>query len=243
MPEKRLKNIELSSAERIKFSTEELERLERLVTSIIDKFNKECADKNIPKEVAGFDVIKSCLNQLELRYLESIFPLDEIQGLLDVPAPTNLIDIAEEKENTTGEHKLPEKVYESFELMNTAMRNDIGCSLSVISGYRSGAYQMILFLWNLRKEKFDLEKVKHRVALPGSSEHGQPNRQAIDVMERGGNAKAAIESDAHFEKTPQYKWLKTHAREFGFYESYPEDNTSGIMWEPWHWHWEGVNSK
>ena len=32
-----------------------------------------------------------------------------------------------------------------------------------------------------------------------------------------------------------YRWLRQHAGQFGFVESYPRDNKFGVIAEPWHW--------
>jgi LAS superfamily LD-carboxypeptidase LdcB len=45
--------------------------------------------------------------------------------------------------------------------------------------------------------------------------------------------------DGSFEETAEYKWLKNHAAEFGFEESYPKGNKMGVAFEPWHWRYVG----
>ena len=70
------------------------------------------------------------------------------------------------------------------------------------------------------------------VAFPGYSEHGDPVRQAVDFITTNDN------DWRRFKKTPEYKWLSKNAYKFNFYLSYPKGNKDGIMFEPWHWHYE-----
>lgn len=83
-----------------------------------------------------------------------------------------------------------------------------------------------LYNWNIRK-------VLKGVALPGWSEHGYPQRQAIDFAPVKGIAKLK-----DFYKTKEYKWLLKNAKKFGFFLSFPKNNKLGVAFEPWHWHLE-----
>ena len=38
-----------------------------------------------------------------------------------------------------------------------------------------------------------------------------------------------------FENTNAYKWLTSHAQDFGFELSFPPNNLQGVSYEPWHW--------
>lgn len=135
---------------------------------------------------------------------------------------------------STGIHFLPRPVYCAYQKMNRAMLRDIGRKVLIESGYRSSAYQLVIFLEYLITLEFDIKKTLHRVALPGYSEHGASKRQALDFITIK-EGKAPLPS---FEKTKEYKWLLEHAHEFGFHLSYPKKNKQGIMFEPWHWHYE-----
>lgn len=135
---------------------------------------------------------------------------------------------------SSGTHFLPQKVHKAYRKMNRAMLRAVGRRVFILSGYRSPAYQLVVFLETLEESKFDMKRTVKRVALPGYSEHGVPSRQAIDLTtlrlgERGADNPA-------FERTREYQWLTKHAREFGFHLSYPRDNKWGVMFEPWHWH-------
>lgn len=133
-----------------------------------------------------------------------------------------------------GVHYLPHRVFRAYSRMNEAMEGDIGRRVFVASGYRSPAYQLVVFLETLAKKKFNIKRTMRSVALPGWSEHGAPHRQAIDLttLELGEEGM----DDTSFERTAQYRWLKRRAHEFGFHLSYPRRNKWGVMFEPWHWH-------
>ena len=132
---------------------------------------------------------------------------------------------------------LPRGVYHAYQAMMRAMQKDIGKMLYVDSGYRSPAYQLYLFVYYLRKHNYSVRETNRFVALPGYSEHGAPQQQAIDFMNEEG-----INGEDHpeeFEALPEYEWLTRRAKEFGFVLSYPRDNAWGTSFEPWHWHYEG----
>ena len=127
---------------------------------------------------------------------------------------------------------LPEEVYIAYEAMMEVMEKDLGKRLLVESGFRSPAYQLYTFLTFLPKHHYSLAETGHWVALPGYSEHGAPQRQAIDFMNQQGiNGEDNVEE---FAELPEYEWLLHRAGEFGFELSYPRGK-KGITFEPWHW--------
>ena len=131
---------------------------------------------------------------------------------------------------------LPRNVLAAYQRMMEAMQADLGKRLLVESGYRSGAYQLYLFLFYMPKHGNSVIETNKFVALPGYSEHGYPPRQAIDFINEAG-----INGEDHpeeFEALPEYAWLQRRAKEFGFVLSYPRDNAYHTSFEPWHWHFE-----
>lgn len=132
---------------------------------------------------------------------------------------------------------LPENVYAAYEKMMQAMMTDIGHRLYIESGYRSPAYQLYTFLFYLPSHNYSLVETGHWVALPGYSEHGAPQQQAIDFINAQGiNGDDDGQTVEDFEKLPEYRWLQEKAGGFGFKLSYPRDEP-GITFEPWHWHY------
>ena len=131
---------------------------------------------------------------------------------------------------------LPDRVLAAYRRLASAMERDIGRRLLVESGYRAPAYQLYLFCFYLPTHDMSVRETNRFVALPGYSEHGAPQRQAIDFINNDGvNGDGKPES---FEALPEYHWLQQHAQEYGFALSYPRDNPWATSFEPWHWHYE-----
>jgi len=128
---------------------------------------------------------------------------------------------------------LPQNVFDAYQTMNKAMFEEIGKRLLVESGYRSPAYQLYLFVFFMPNHDYSISETERHVALPGRSEHGRPERQAIDfINEQGINGEY---NPPEFEALPEYVWLQANANRFGFYLSYPRGGHSAF--EPWHWHY------
>lgn len=159
-----------------------------------------------------------------------------------VPVPRDIVAIKKQKyifrnkQQTVSVQYLPKTIYLAYQKLNRAVKKDLGRPLLIDSGYRSPANQVLVFFYYLSLHNFDFIRTVKRVAFPGYSEHGAPHRQAIDFLTVKG-----VPSDAHplaFEKTQEYRWLQKNAHRFGFFLSYPKNNPDGIMYEPWHWHFE-----
>lgn len=130
---------------------------------------------------------------------------------------------------------LPQDVCESYERMMQAMQKDLGKRLFVESGYRSPAYQLYTFLFYTPKHHYSIKETRQWVALPGYSEHGAPQRQAMDfINEEGINGDDAGQTAEDFERLPEYEWLTQNAPRLGFELSYPRGNPD-TTFEPWHW--------
>lgn len=165
----------------------------------------------------------------------------------DPPSDTLFVQVPQQRirrndlEVVLSRQYLPRQVYEAYRKMMEAMEEDLGKVLYVDSGYRAPAYQLYLFLYYLPKHGYSLRENNRFVALPGHSEHGAPQRQAIDfINEEGINGE---ENPEEFEVLPEYEWLTQHAKKYGFFLSYPRNNPWGTSFEPWHWHFEGKNSR
>lgn len=120
--------------------------------------------------------------------------------------------------------------------LNEAMKGGIEKELLVLYGHRSPARQIFIFFDILERiYNFDFDKTIQRVCFPDYSEHVCIKQQAIDFKTTDD-----APADA-FNQKEEYFWLKSNAAQFGFYESYPKDNSLGMMYEPWHWHYEATN--
>lgn len=115
---------------------------------------------------------------------------------------------------------LPE-TRDAFVLMAAAAKKD-SVDLIADSGFRSAGYQRRIISRRLAEgEKPD--KVLSMVAPPGYSQH------------ESGFALDLVPSEARFAKSEAYRWLKSHASKFGFFETYPDSAGRKHPWEPWHW--------
>ena len=112
-------------------------------------------------------------------------------------------------------------------MRQAAARNDV--ELIPVSGFRSIARQTDIFREKLAAGN-RLEDILRYVAAPGFSEHH--TGRALDI---GSPEHAELDED--FAQTGAYRWLDSHAGEFGFTLSYPRGNPHGIGYEPWHWCW------
>lgn len=103
-----------------------------------------------------------------------------------------------------------------------------GINLMVDSGFRSPGFQKRIIKRRMAAgETFD--QAVRFVAPPGFSQHH--TGRAVDL----------VPSEARFAHTDAYEWLKEHAAEYGFVETYPEpeDPSDYVYWESWHWFFEG----
>jgi zinc D-Ala-D-Ala carboxypeptidase len=106
-----------------------------------------------------------------------------------------------------------------------------GHTLWLISGYRSYDYQAALFQRKLANglSLLDILRVN---AAPGFSEHH--SGRALDL----GSPDAPI-LEEEFEHSSAFAWLQQHAHAFGFRLSFPRNNSYGVLYEPWHWYYQG----
>jgi D-alanyl-D-alanine carboxypeptidase len=109
-----------------------------------------------------------------------------------------------------------------------------GIALEAISGYRSHDYQLGIFRRKLARGQTVVEILAVNAA-PGYSEH-----HSGDAMDIGTPGEPPAEES--FEATAAFAWLGAHANDFGFVMSYPRDNPHGIVYEPWHWRWQGAGA-
>lgn len=119
----------------------------------------------------------------------------------------------------------------AWQALHTAAARD-GLVLEAISGYRSHDYQLGIFE-RKRARGLAVDDILQVNAAPGFSEHH--SGLALDIGTP--NEPPAEES---FEATPAFAWLSTHAGDHGFSMSYPRGNPHGIVYEPWHWRFNGV---
>lgn len=104
--------------------------------------------------------------------------------------------------------------------------------LLLVSAFRSIDYQCELIKGKLTAGQ-DLDNILNVNAIPGFSEHH--TGRALDISTPNCEP---LSTD--FETTDAFHWLLEHAGHFAFVMSFPKDNDSGIIYEPWHWALQNV---
>ncbi|MFA7254852.1 MAG: D-alanyl-D-alanine carboxypeptidase family protein [Candidatus Omnitrophota bacterium] len=197
-----------------------------------------------------FKQLESPLTREEKRFLRSFRDLKAGEVGVTIPfrgfsqGEKDLVQLRGQKILTQGKEKelppqfLPPPIYQMYRFMMSAMDQEIGKRLFVESGYRSSAYQLYLFVYYLSNHDYSIRETVKWVALPGYSEHGDPEHLAIDFINAQGiNGE---ENATAFEVLPEYQWLLKNAHRFGFVLSYPKNAGIGITYEPWHWRYDGA---
>jgi D-alanyl-D-alanine carboxypeptidase len=150
----------------------------------------------------------------------------KIEGPSWLPVPPLVAVPRELVENKGAIYLLP-AAREAFVAMSERAKQD-GIILIIDSGYRSAHYQRKVYHKQMEEGKTFAEVARY-VAPPGYSEHMLG--LAVDFSP----------SDWRFAETPAYAWLKIHAGEFSFRETYPESRPDHQPWEPSHWRYIGTN--
>ncbi|HEU5081673.1 MAG TPA: M15 family metallopeptidase [Opitutaceae bacterium] len=150
----------------------------------------------------------------------------EVRGLTLQPEATELVSVG--KTDTGHDCRLNLDAARAWRSMQArAAEHDI--ELIPLSGFRSVERQAEIVRGKLALGH-TLEEILSTIAAPGYSEHH--TGCAIDV----GTVDVPPLEEA-FAITAAYAWLERHGEHFGFRLSYPRDNASGFIYEPWHWCW------
>lgn len=224
------------------------------VKDLIAKLDPYIREREAAENLATltFDELYAPLNEADRAFLKSFQDIDPRAAGVRIPyreiatGQEELVVIRGQKMMVTKDGKeeekivppqyLPPKVFQKYTEMMDAMQKDLGKRLLVESGYRSSAYQLYLFVYYLKNHEYSIKETVKFVTLPGYSEHGSPNHQAIDfINESGINGEEVSEE---FEALPEYAWLQKNAAKFDFVHSYPRGASGGITFEPWHWRYE-----
>ncbi len=224
----------------------------KVIKRVLSKWKKYVG--SIPKDkyaIMDFDTMMNMLNKYERYLIKQIltinpqdigfkgpfYSLEKANHLIKVDS-VRFVGKGEGRE--TGVQYCPEHSYIDFKLMAEKIKEEENLDIYIDSGYRSSGRQAYLFvLYLVEDNNFCLKENGKWIALPGYSEHGSPVNNAIDIVNKEGiNGFSENQTSEAFEATQEYKWLVKNANEFNFYLSYPKNNSLGVAYEPWHWHWE-----
>jgi zinc D-Ala-D-Ala carboxypeptidase len=144
-------------------------------------------------------------------------------------APTDLVRIPEYM-YPARELWLREEALRQLEKLWQAAADD-GVTLTIISAYRSYAYQQTLF--QNYASSYGEDAANRFSARPGQSEH-----QLGTTVDFGGTT---VDLEAAYADTDQGRWLAENAYRFGFAMSYPDgkEEITGYIFEPWHYRYIG----
>jgi len=108
-----------------------------------------------------------------------------------------------------------------------------GAGLSVVSAYRSYAYQAGLYQREV--DRYGKKRAIRSVARPGHSEH------QLGVTIDFGSATTAGDVSQKFARTAAGHWMRSNGWKFGWVLSYPSGETSKTCYysEPWHYRYVG----
>lgn len=117
-----------------------------------------------------------------------------------------------------------------------------GLHIDICSAYRSVDRQEQVFGESMKERVKDgmsywdaFNETALNVAIPGTSEHALG--LALDLI-----SNQYTELDERQETTAEAKWLKENCHKYGFILRYPPEKTNitGIIYEPWHYRYVGV---
>ena len=125
---------------------------------------------------------------------------------------------------------------EALREMFQACKEETGCQLLSISGFRSYAKQEGIYQRKLRSVNRNISKAQEYVAPPGASEH--QTGLAMDIGQ-----KHKIHLEVSFRDTEGGKWCRENCWRFGFILRYDEgeewESITGYKFEPWHFRYVG----
>lgn len=234
-----------------KLSPEHIAEVKELLSRLDPSVAKKGNEGKLPSFT--FRELEVPLNSREKRFLRAFRELDAAKCGVRIPfrglseGQRDLVRLDGQKVRVRGKEVvlspqfLPPRVYQAYQFMMRAMERDIGKRLFVESGYRSSAYQLYLFVYYLQNHDYSIRETSKWVALPGYSEHGDPDHTALDFINRDGMN--GEKNTAEFEALSEYQWLLKNAGRYGFVLSYPKDAGVGITYEPWHWRFDGSENQ
>ena len=117
----------------------------------------------------------------------------------------------------------------ALEEMFAACKEEIGVTLTSVSGYRSYSKQSTIYNNKLKRVGGSKEKADEYVARPGASEH-----QLALAMDVGQKSTTNLTSS--FGNTKGGAWVRENCWRFGFILRYQEgwEDITGYQYEPWH---------
>ena len=124
------------------------------------------------------------------------------------------------------EHRLTPAAAAAWQALKAAALAN-GITLIIVSAFRSVQRQAEIIQAKLAAGQL-IDDILRSVAPPGHSEHH--TGCAVDIASPDHPT-----LDISFAQTAAFAWLTQQAGRFGFTLSFPEGNSAGYQFEPWHW--------
>ena len=192
--------------------------------------NRDFPDPLVPPRAA----IVNCSPVSQLRDADLVPLVTKEQALPSDFVPADLVTLPEQWVLLAlGSERLTAEAAGALEAMLQAA-SDAGHEIVVRSAYRS--YEEQVYTYQYWVDVLSQEEADRRSARPGHSEHQLGT--VVDLT----NAEVGWDLLPEFGETPGGLWLKQHAAEYGFVESYPEgaEAITGYLYEPWHLRYVGT---
>jgi LAS superfamily LD-carboxypeptidase LdcB len=206
------------------------------------------ASQGILTPIVTLDELRASLSAEQLAIFDQIMNLrprdygvnTPYAGDLE-PVPADLVKVSGQRYIAAGEQKtlgdkyVPRHIFEAYVRLNQAfVAEHPDRELLIQSGYRSPAYQIVVFInWLISAYGGDIAKTIRHASPPNYSQHTIASKAAIDFKNVDGLP--SDDNPGDFKDTVEYAWLRGHGSDFNFYESWPEGNEFGMRAEPWHW--------
>ncbi len=139
-------------------------------------------------------------------------------------------------EYARSHHRFDVRAMDALKNLCVAAKND-GVDLFIISPYRTYNTQASLYQAEVQEwldkgyaKAAAEEKAATIVARPGTSEHNLGLAVDFNSVEE------------NFDQTATYRWLKSHAADYGFIMRYAKEkqDITKVIYEPWHYRYVGV---
>ncbi len=162
----------------------------------------------------------------EIDFMEKIFFYDaHYYGFFGKKVVSSLTDTVAKKDIIKIPHSGNYLFREKSLAVYQSLKKDVGDNLVLTSGIRSIVKQMYLFLDKTRKSNGNFSRASRSLAPPGHSYH------ALGDFDVGKRNLGVSNFTAEFARTAEYKKLI----KLGYVAiRYPEDNSFGVRYEPWH---------
>lgn len=157
--------------------------------------------------------------------------VNKYNKLPDDYSPKDLETFNDSYTSSSTKRQMRKVAYDALIKMIDDIRKE-GMDLWLNSGFRTKAYQNMLFTNSVSKNGMD-----HALIYSAKQRHSEHETGlAADIS----SVKGMLDG---FEKYKEYDWLKDNAYKYGFIERYPEgkESITGYAYEPWHYRYVGVD--